>query len=522
MQCAIGKRRNSGMPMRHFLLLISFSLVAGCATTEFDYPKSASFALTDTDDTFLARAFADAISEHPPEQSGFYPVVDAIDSLALRLLLADRAERSIDAQYFLIHDDLVGNLFVRELLRAADRGVRVRLLLDDIHVEGYDIGLAALDAHENFEVRIFNPFGHRKFRSLDVTRVGRITRRMHNKTFIADNQVAIVGGRNIADEYFGARQDEKFSDLDVVGIGSIVPEVSGMFDAYWNHAAAVPMPAIAEAPENADEALARVENKIAKSLQDIESSRYNDAVTSEILEFLQGSKGVLDWSTYDVVYDPPDKVNPDADADAGSIVVQMREAIGQVERELYVVTPYFVLADENVEAFRRLRDRGVSMTVLTNSLASNNHAISHSGYAPVRKRLLEMGIDVYELRASSSIPPDQSAGVQESKITLHAKAFAVDRNRLFIGSFNWNQRSSHLDTESGVIIYSTELAEQLIEVVEAALPLHAFKVFLDEDDKLRWKGQDGGKEVILDHEPQSGFWRRFSAGFLRIAPNSQL
>jgi putative cardiolipin synthase len=509
-------------PLRHFLVLSALAFVAGCASIDFDYPKSESLAFTDTGESTMGRAVAEIVAQHPPEQSGFYPVFDGIDSLALRLLMAERAERSIDAQYFLIHDDLVGSVFINSLLRAANRGVRVRLLVDDIQLKGYDAGMAALDSHENFELRIFNPFAHRKARALDVTSLSRVSRRMHNKSFTVDNQMTLIGGRNIADEYFDAKKGERFGDLDVLAIGSIVPKVSAMFDSYWNHRASLPMPAIAEVPENADEALATLHERVSKSLEEVDASEYADAVRSSILDYVHTDSSAFTWAEYDLVFDSPDKSNPDFDTEDGSIIVQMRAGIGDIEQQLFVVTPYFVLTKDNIEGFRGLRDRNIDITVLTNSLASNNHSVSHSGYAPNRKRLLQMGVNLFELRANTSIAAEESKGVQESKSTLHAKAFSVDRKRIFIGSFNWNQRSANLDTELGVIIHSPEMATALVERVTAGLPEHSFMVFLNEDGKLRWKGQDNGQEVILTKEPQTSAWHRFSAGFLRIAPNSQL
>jgi len=507
---------------RHFGLLLALAFLAGCATIDFDYPKSESFVLTDTADTTLARGIAEIVAQYPPEQSGFYPVFDGIDSLALRLLMAERAERSIDAQYFLIHNDLVGRAFVSALLRAANRGVRVRFLVDDMNAKGYDTGFAALDAHENFELRIFNPFAHRKARGLDAFRMGRLTRRMHNKSFTVDNQMTLIGGRNIANEYFDANPGEKFGDLDVLTIGSIVPKVSAMFDSYWNHPASLPITALAEAPENAAEALASLEDRVAKSLEDVETSKYADAVKSSILNYVQTDGSAFIWADYDLVFDSASKVNADS-GDAGSIVVQMRNSIGDVQEELLVITPYFVLRKDNIEAFRGLRDRNVKITVVTNSLASNNHTVSHSGYAAIRKSMLEMGVNLYEIRASSSVPIDEWKGVQDAKRTLHAKTFTVDRKRLFIGSFNWNQRSLNLDTELGVIIHSPELAASLAELVTALLPERTFEVSLNENGKLRWKGLENGQEVILTKEPQTGYWRRFNAGFLRMMPiKSQL
>ena len=493
-------------------------ITAGCASIDFDYPKTESFALTDTADTHLGRQFADDVAAHSADQSGFYAVPDPIDSLALRLLLAQRAERSIDAQYFLIHNDLVGQAFIRELLRAANRGVRVRLLIDDIQLSGYDKGLAALDAHDNFEVRIFNPFANRRVRALDAFRFNQITRRMHNKSFTVDNQVTLIGGRNIADEYFGARSSEIFTDLDVLAIGSIVPKVSTMFDAYWNHATSLPVNALADAPEDAEQALANLDDSLAKAMEDVEASRYAEALKSSILGYVQTDTSAFTWARYDLVFDSPDKVVPKAADASASITTQMRDSIGEVAEEMFVVTPYFVLTKDNIDAFRALRDRDVKVTVVTNSLASNNHTVSHSGYIPVRKPLLEMGVELYELRARTDLPADETEGVQDGKTTLHAKSFAVDRDKIFIGSFNWNQRSANRDTELGTVIYSPELATRLVESITAALPQRTFQVFLDDDGKVRWKGYDDGKEVILEKEPQSGYWRRVNANTMRWAP----
>ena len=509
--------------VRLLCLTVTFAIAAGCASIDFDAPKSDSFVITDTDDTALGRELVDDVAEHPSEQSGFYAVSDGIESLALRLLMANRAERSIDAQYFLIHDDLVGNAFIDALLTAADRGVRVRLLIDDLGTKGYDQGLAALDAHENFEVRIFNPFANRNARALDIANLRRVTRRMHNKSFTVDNQMTLIGGRNIGDEYFDAREEEKFADLDVLAIGSVVSGVSDMFDAYWNHQASMPVSAFAEAPEDLGAALASFDAKISDALANLAASKYAEAVKSSILDYMQSDASPFIWAGYDLVFDSPNKVTPKTNKDSGTIMYQMRESIGEVQEELFVLTPYFVLRKEGVEAFRSIRQRNVNVTVLTNSLAANNHTVSHSGYTPNRKKLLEMGVKLYELRASTDLPSDESKGVQKAKSTLHGKVFAVDRKRIFIGSFNWNQRSLNVDTELGVIIHSPEMATELVEKVSAGFAEQSYEVYLNDKNSLRWKGYDNGQEVILTKEPQTGFWHRFNAGFMRMLPiKSQL
>ena len=507
--------------LKNLVVISSAVWVVGCATVDFDYPKTESFALSDTADTHLGRGVGDEVAAHPG-QSGFFPVYDGIESLALRILMIERAERSIDAQYFLIHDDLVGHAFLSALIQAADRGVRVRFLLDDIQAGGYEEGLAALETHENLEIRIFNPFGHRSVKAFNAFSLNRVSRRMHNKSLTVDNQMTLIGGRNIANEYFDANPGEKFGDLDVLAIGPIVPEVSAMFDSYWNHQAAMPMPALVEVPEDAAERLATYVDRVSERREELEASKYAAAVDSSILDFVQTDASAFIFADYQLVFDPPDKAVPDKVGSIATITTQLSGSIMSAEKELFVVTPYFVLAKDNIAGFQELRDRNIEITVLTNSLASNNHAVSHAGYIPSRKPMLEMGTNMYELRASPAMPSDQTKGIQEAKVTLHAKVFAVDRERIFIGSFNWNQRSVNLDTELGVIIHSPEIATEFVELVIAGLPEQSYEVFLNEKNKVRWKGIDDGQEVILTKEPQSGFGRRFNAGFLRIVPNSQL
>jgi len=505
-------------------VLAMLATLAGCASVDFDYPRIESSALpvAETSDTHLGRQTRDIVAEHPGK-AGFYPVNGGIDSLALRLLLAERAERTIDAQYFLIHDDIVGRVFVNALLRAANRGVRVRFLLDDILSQGLDPGLAALDSHPNIEVRIFNPFAHRGVRALDIASVGRLTRRMHNKSMTVDNQVTLIGGRNIAAEYFDARPRGNFSDLDVLAIGPVVPEVSNMFDTYWSHRVSMPISALADAPDDAEERLASLEEKVRRSLESAANSEYAEAARASVLRYIETDASAFVWAPYDLVFDSPDKSSGKTADEAQNITTGMRASLGTIEESLFVVTPYFVLAKDEIESFRALRERGVEVTVLTNGLASNNHTSSHSGYMPVRKPLLKQGVELYEMRANLDESADNKLPKGAVVSTLHAKAFAVDGKSVFIGSFNWNQRSVNRDTELGVIIHSPELVNAMVERVKRAMPERSFRVSLNESNDLRWTVLENGREVVVKKEPQTGFWKRFGAGFMRILPiKSQL
>lgn len=509
-------------PFRKLICVILFSLVSGCATIDFDYPKTETSALGDTSEVTLAPRMSEALAAHEGE-AGFLLMEDGVDALAMRLALAEQAVRSIDAQYFLIHDDVVGRVFAEALLRAADRGVRVRLLVDDIHTDGLDPGLAILDAHPNFEVRLFNPFGNRSSKVMNAGSMSRVVRRMHNKSFTVDNQVTVIGGRNIGDEYFSAPGDASFGDLDVLGIGPVVQDVSSMFDTYWNHKAALPIPALVEIPDNPEAALAKLRTTLAESRADISNSKYAEAVRSSSYAALQREPGSLAFAPYKLVFDSPDKSVPGMADTAASITTSLRESVVDAAQELLIITPYFVLRDEELNGFRELRDRGVKIAVLTNSLASNNHTVSHSGYKPVRKPLLKMGVKLYEVRADATLPGDEGIDRDAAKTTLHAKAFVVDRRRVFIGSFNWNQRSMHVDTEMGVIIESPEFATEFAERLEAINPENVYEVVLNDKGKLRWKGREDGREIVLTKEPQTSWWQRFSAGFLSVLPiKSQL
>ncbi len=501
------------------LLTAPLLLAGGCASVDFDYPKPESTAFQDTGDTYLGKGLEGFVSAHPDGQSGFFPLSDGIDALAARLVMAEEAERSIDAQYYLLKNDIVGRAFIDALLRAADRGVRVRLLLDDIFTGGYDAGMAGLDSHPNFEIRIFNPFANRSARLMDgITSFSRVNRRMHNKSFTVDNQMTLIGGRNIADEYFGAREDAKFGDLDVLAIGPVVKEVSAMFDSYWNHERAAPVAAFARMPDDPAAELERLRAALEESRRQIAESIYAAAVKNQVLKYVETDVDVFTWAPYLLAVDSPDKSVKSRAAEADSIMTPLRDSLLSAEREMIVVSPYFVPRKPGIAAFSEVRGRGINVTIITNSLAANNQSAVHGGYAPARKPLLQAGVKIFEARADADVSGSELVAASGAKATLHTKAFIVDRKELFIGSFNFDPRSANINTELGVIIRSPELAERFAAMIDAKLADQAYEVFLDEDGRLRWRGFEDGKEVIFDKEPQTSWWQRFTAGFMRILP----
>jgi putative cardiolipin synthase len=503
-----------------FLLLFA----AGCATIDYDYPRQESYSLHETSDTSLGKVIEPAVAKHPPDQSGFYPMNDGVDALTARLLLAQRAEKSIDVQYYLIKNDIVGRVFVYNLLQAADRGVRVRVLVDDMFTSGYDVGLAALDSHPNFEIRIYNPF-HRgmagKVKSA-ATGFSRINRRMHNKSFTVDNQITIIGGRNIADEYFGIREDAKFGDLDVLGIGPVVQDVSNMFDTYWNHEAALPVLAFVKELEDPEATLNEMRERLARSAEEVRDSKYAEAVRVHYVQYLDPGTNLFEWAPYELVVDSPDKGIKKKAKEADSITTALIQSIRSAQRELIIISPYFVPLKSGIEGLAALEERGVEVTVITNSLAANNQFTVHGGYAPSRKPLLQAGVEIYEVRPDADVAGTEFVDATGAKATLHTKAYIVDDEHLFIGSFNFDPRSADLNTELGVIIHDPELAMIFAVLIDEALREQTFEVFLDDDGKVRWRGYHDGKETLYDKEPETTWGQRFSAWLARIIPKSQL
>jgi len=501
------------------------SLMYGCASVPFDAPKPASYAFASsaTANTFLGERVESLTAAHP-NQSGFYLLDDGIDALAARLLFSARAERSIDAQYYLLHDDIAGHLFLAALLQAADRGVRVRLLVDDITTAGHDVDIAAFDAHPNLEIRVFNPFSRSRGRFFSAaTEFRRINRRMHNKSMTFDNQVTIVGGRNIGAEYFEAQEVSNYNDLDVLGIGPVAQEVSAAFDIYWNDPVAVPANLLVSI-ENATAELDKRQAAIPELIANARQTPFGAALESTLLESISNNEIPLIWSKATVVADPPQKAQQDYSGDHPE---QLSSVMGPVvraaEKELVVVSAYFVPRESGVELFRSLMERGARVLILTNSLAANDVVPVHAGYSRYRKDLLEAGVELWEVRAEAKREGRQRRGLGYSQSSLHTKAFTVDRRYLFIGSFNWDPRSVNINTEMGVYLDAPDMTVPVLEHFESRLQEIAYRLRLDEKGKIEWVGWENGQEVIYHNEPGASFWKRFTAGFYRLLPlESQL
>lgn len=447
--------------------------------------------------------------------SDIYLLDDPHEAFAARAALIESAEHSLDLQYYIWRNDISGRLLFNLMYLAAERGVRVRLLLDDNNTRGLDDLLLALDSHPNIEVRLFNPFVFRKWRALGyLTDFPRLNRRMHNKSFTADNRATILGGRNIGDEYFKAGGDTAFADLDILATGAVVGEVSRDFDHYWASRSAHNATRIIRHgdPRRGLRTLGYDDETSRQALL-----RYRETVEQSSL-YRKIQAGRIDWQSVQtrLISDDPAK-GLDRDRRKPPIADRLQDALKQPEKSVYLVSPYFVPTKAGTQALAKLVQNGIDVTVLTNSLQATDVAAVHSGYAKYRKPLLQSGIKLYELRPGHAVLPAKDKGLTGSPVTgLHAKTFIVDGRRIFIGSFNLDPRSARLNTEMGVVIESPKIAEQMERTLADTTPAYAYRVTLDKHKRLQW--YDPATRKTYPNEPEAKLWKRIAAKILSMLP----
>jgi putative cardiolipin synthase len=498
------------------LLLVSGLLLASCADDPpKDYPRTQSAAFEDHRSTAIGRHLARASALHPGE-SGFAILRDGRPAFTSRVALAGLAEKTLDVQYYIWEADTTGRILAEHLMRTADRGVRVRVLLDDINLKGRDAVIASLDAHPNIKIRLFNPFAHRSARALDfIADFDRINHRMHNKLMVMDNAVAIVGGRNIGDHYFQVHTEANFRDLDIAAGGPVVREISSVFDHFWNGEWSVPIGALVGRPYTQEDLLAAR----AAMRETMAADDYPYPLDQDVTDLRAGLEKILAdfiWAPGKIVWDDPETIQ------ATGSTSRMQEALSRrvqhLEKELLIESAYLVIRDRGVEAVETLQERGVRVRILTNSLASNDVLAAHAGYAKRRKALVENGVELYELRPDAgSIKQRILSG--RSKAALHTKAIVFDRKDVFIGSFNLDPRSGDINTEAGLYVESPELAAQVIAYTdEGVLPENSYRVLLDEEEDLVWVTENEGREVRYEKDPRSTFWQRSVSSVIRVLP----
>lgn len=506
-------------------LAVALPLVlSACATLPENFPREASHAFQDTADTRLGRIVSRLSAGQAPTDSGHHMLSGGLDAFAARVVLIREADRSIDVKSHFIREGVTARFLLHELVKAADRGVRVRLLLDDFGTAGQDARLLALDGHPQFQVRVFNPFASRGSRLLGLlTDFRRLNRRMHNKSLIVDNQVAIVGGRNIADEYFSARADLDFGDLDVMSLGPVVDEVSSVFDAFWSSDWALPISAIArEAPP--PEEVVKIRNRLDDAAGATDASPYADAVRdSRFMQQIRARRLELWWAPAHLAYDLPEKITAPPGERATHMGPQLRRYVDATASSLIIMSPYFVPQAEGVEVLGAIRARGVRVVVVTNSLASTDVWPVHTGYARYRRALLEAGVELWEVKPHTYFASSPGDVPSTARSALHAKVFVFDREALFVGSFNLDPRSLHLNTEMGVVLQSPELSARAYDRILEAMPEKAYRLRLGPNGGLEWVEGEGANAEIHHTEPRAGFWRGLLSSLLSFVPiESQL
>ncbi|WP_142984749.1 phospholipase D family protein [Atlantibacter hermannii] len=460
-----------------------------------------------THKTRLGRAIAPKTLAHP-DHSGVHPLADSLDAFAARYLLAEMAEQTLDVQYYIWEDDMSGRLLFSALLDAAKRGVRVRLLLDDNNTLGLDSALRLLNAHPNIEVRLFNPFSFRTLRALGyLTDFARLNRRMHNKSFTVDGEATIIGGRNVGDAYFGAGDEPLFADLDVLAVGPVVAEVCQDFEGYWTCASVSTLEKVLDV--NEEEIEQRVQLPKEWQQDPVAQSYLDKLATTQFATHLDAGTLSMIWSKTRLLSDDPRKGEGKARRHS-LLPLRMLNVIGEPTKQFDIISSYFVPTRAGVAQLLMLKRKGVDIAILTNSLAANDVAVVHAGYARWRKKLLRHGIALYELKPGpqKEHTPHDRGLTGNSGSSLHAKTFSVDENHVFIGSFNFDPRSAMLNTEMGLVIESPELAQQIHHRFTQSQQKAAWTLELDHRGRINWVEYRDGQKVVFTKEPKTRFWQR--------------
>lgn len=512
-------RRCSGL---YRLLLAGVAAVlAGCASLAPHTPLKQAYAIKASVETYLGAA---ALSSQPdPDLTGFRLLPSGDFSLHARLEMARRAQRSLDVQYYQVQDDQVGRTVLRAIRDAALRGVRVRLLIDDLYTAGEDPLLLALAATPNVELRLFNPFpagrsGLAKRFAASLLDFSRVNHRMHNKLFIADGAVAVAGGRNLGDEYFSKSTGENFVDIDAFVAGAVVPRLSGLFDLYWNSDYVRPIGEIVQSPLSAQDLRQQFEALTGPDTTPaLPPPPPNDVLGyGPIGDDLAQGKLNLIWARAQAYADDPGRVVDKAVEyggvpllDVDSVRYNVIEEIRRAKSDVTIISPYFIPSATGLDEMALLKKRGVNISVVTNSLASTDEPLVYAAYRHYRPSMLRMGVAIWELgsaRSGSSL----RLGIFGSPVgRLHTKSVVVDAQTLFIGSMNFDPRSASHNTELAIIIQSRELARQQLKLVDALKEQGAYRLRSSSGGQgVEWISLDGGKESILHSDPDTSFWDR--------------
>lgn len=493
--------------------VVSVALGA-CAPVPLDAPKPVSFAAVAPPSSKLQQSARALAADRPASHTSFAPLADGNEALGARLRSIEAAEQTIDLQYFLMKPDLAGALVSQALLKAADRGVRVRYLIDDVFTTVSDDTLGYLDAHPNMEVRVFNPSARPGSKFLNfVTEFARVNRRMHNKIFTVDGASAIIGGRNIADEYFQIQTTSEFADFEMLLTGPAVADVQKAFDLYWNDGWSVPMSRLKEPPSQAELAQARSElDARLVPARDV----YDKAVNDPYFARLSAGEEAIFSGPTTVVVDRPVKVKTPVRGGERVLAETLLRRMKNAKKDVILITPYFVPEDYGARLFENLAQRGVRVRIVTNSVGSTNHTYVHAGYRRHREPLLRAGVEIYELRSDAmqalgELPPDDKTG-----LVMHSKAAVIDTNEVFVGSMNLDPRSVKINSELGVFFDSPAFGRFMQERLQIGLRDYAYRLSLAPDGRLLWHYDNPQARSVTVKEPGATAWNGFVIGLTEL------
>ncbi|PKH78608.1 phospholipase D family protein [Psychrobacter sp. 4Bb] len=474
-----------------------------------DSPKIEQNTATTTNNTDLVAAVS-AQNEIHPDLSGYHPIVTGANAFAARNMLTGMATRNIDAQYYIWHNDQAGQLLLKDLWEAAERGVIVRLLLDDFNNSAkFDQHLLRFASHPNIAVRIINPLMHRKFPTLNyVTGLPRINRRMHNKSMTFDKQITIIGGRNIGNEYLSNDQSSQFADLDVLLIGKVVADIDNSFASYWSSPLSFDIETLAKFDDDVTPDFLKALDKLGIDEENNEGSSltvYKAAIKDSTIDTDLINKRVpFRWTDMQFLSDDVGKLSKSVSSET-NLVHQLRNLLGSPTKKLTIISSYFVPTKDGVDTLVKLAESGVDIKILTNSFDATDVTAVHSGYSQWRPSLLRSGVKIYELKSTAAEEKRDNKlwrARSQSSTSLHAKTFAVDDYQVFIGSYNVDPRSANINTEMGVIINDDELARQLHGALSDDLLNQAYEVKLLDNGSLEWHTMEDGKKVVYESEPR--------------------
>lgn len=505
------------------LLLSAVLLVAACASLPEGFEQHPSQAWPQPEKTALGQLFGEYAHDNPA-LSGLRLISDPQEAFLARYGFAAQAEKTLDMQYYLWKSDTTGRLLLFRAFQAADRGVQVRLLIDDIYHSGRDHDYVVIDQHPNIQVRVFNPVGNRGLaKNLNyIVNKAHLNHRMHNKIFLVDNAVAVLGGRNIGDDYFGIDPDLNFSDLDVLAVGPVALAAGEAFDTYWNSPWAVPVAAmIAQAPKPGE--LAAMQSQLVQGLETrLGEIPYRVPRShADIEEILRGLAQEMTWAPAEIVMDPLDRFESGAES---AFVELGGRLLNQLESDVVIQTAYLIPDAAAIEAIRAKTAEGKTFRIMTNSLMSNNHISVHAFYRKHREALIEAGVELYEYRADNALiehykSMESELKIAESHAGMHTKAFVVDRRISMIGSYNMDPRSRIWNSEIGLLIHSEEFAARVLADMEIEFqPENAYRITLDENGKLVWTGHGPEGPERWTHDPQASAWKRMVARMIGWLP----